>query len=108
MNGYPFVLPVEIGGNARPSRELFLRWVEATTFMPAMQFSITPWSFDEETAEITRHYTELHEEVAGPLILAAMRKSVEDGTPVNLPVWWIAPEDETALGIGDRKRVLVY
>ncbi|WP_432215026.1 TIM-barrel domain-containing protein, partial [Salmonella enterica] len=41
--GYPYVLPDMIGGNAygvMPGEELFVRWAQANTFMPALQFSI--------------------------------------------------------------------
>lgn len=49
--GYPFVLPDMVGGNAyvtHPSKELFVRWAQANVFMPAIQFSILPWGFDDE------------------------------------------------------------
>lgn len=52
--GYPFVLPDMIGGNGyngRPSKELFVRWMQANVFMPAMQFSYTPWDFDDEVSD---------------------------------------------------------
>ena len=55
--GYPFVLPDMIGGNAyglRPGKELFVRWAQANAFMPALQFSILPWNYDEEVRQ-TRH-----------------------------------------------------
>ena len=55
--GYPFVLPDMIGGNGYaggledtelPSKELFVRWMQANVFMPAMQFSFVPWQYDQE------------------------------------------------------------
>lgn len=57
LNGYTYVLPDMIGGNGynlnheqanAPSKELFIRWVQANTFLPAMQFSFAPWGFDNE------------------------------------------------------------
>lgn len=51
LEGYPFVLPDMIGGNGygdHPDRELFVRWMQANVFMPAMQFSYTPWDYDQE------------------------------------------------------------
>lgn len=62
MIGYPFVLPDMIGGNAYdnkpPIKEMYIRWMQANTFMPAVQFSYTPWDFDMEvmwtvTARVT-------------------------------------------------------
>lgn len=54
MAGYPLVLPDMIGGNGYgesflqsipPKKELFLRWLQANTFMPALQFSYVPWDY---------------------------------------------------------------
>ena len=52
IEGYPFVLPDMIGGNGynvlRPEKELFVRWMQANVFMPALQFSYAPWDYDQE------------------------------------------------------------
>lgn len=80
MNGYPLVLPDMIGGNGydpcfvapgapvpencvpgsdtgRPDEEIFLRWLQANTFMPALQFSYVPWEY---TASVSiRHFNSL-------------------------------------------------
>ncbi|XP_022824737.1 uncharacterized family 31 glucosidase KIAA1161-like [Spodoptera litura] len=109
LNGYPFVLPDMIGGNGYnldheqadlPTKELFIRWVQANTFLPVMQYSFAPWNFDNETVQISKKYTDLHAEYAD-VIFDAMEAAVADGTPVNTPLWWIAPNDEEALVIWD-------
>lgn len=50
MIGYPFILPDMVGGNGYnnlpPSKEMYIRWMQANTFMPVVQFSYTPWDFD--------------------------------------------------------------
>ena len=49
--GYPFVLPDMVGGNGyngRPERELFLRWLQLSVFLPAIQFSYPPWLYDQQ------------------------------------------------------------
>ncbi|PSN45174.1 hypothetical protein C0J52_03943, partial [Blattella germanica] len=98
MVGYPLVLPDMIGGNgygAAPSKELFIRWLQANVFMPSLQFSYVPWDFDDETVEICRKFTTLHAQYADKII-EVFKKTVQDGSPANPPIWWIDPTDETA------------
>ncbi|XP_060874642.1 LOW QUALITY PROTEIN: myogenesis-regulating glycosidase-like [Metopolophium dirhodum] len=53
MVGYPFVLPDIIGGNGYydsqyPSKEMYERWMQANVFTSVVQFSYTPWDFDQQ------------------------------------------------------------
>ncbi|KAJ8922534.1 hypothetical protein NQ315_007564 [Exocentrus adspersus] len=102
MNGYPFVLPDMIGGNGYdelPTVELIVRWTQANTFMPAMQFSYLPWDIDvnqTNSASIVKKFVDLHRNYSDEII-NAMKASVENGTPVNPPIWWIDPTDPIAL-----------
>ena len=52
LEGYVFVLPDMIGGNgynrSSPSKELFVRWMQANVFMPSLQFSYAPWDYDAQ------------------------------------------------------------
>ncbi|VDI22641.1 Hypothetical predicted protein [Mytilus galloprovincialis] len=95
--GYPFVLPDMIGGNAyegnKPDRELFIRWLEATALLPAMQFSIVPWQYDDEVVNISRKFVQLHEEYSD-LIIKLAEESVRTGAPIIRPLWWISPLDK--------------
>ncbi|KAL1505265.1 hypothetical protein ABEB36_004866 [Hypothenemus hampei] len=107
MNGYVMVLPDMIGGNGyavQPTAELLVRWTQANTFMPSMQFSILPWDFNSTVSydieSIVKKYVNLHEQYV-PVIVNAMDKSIEDGTPVNPPIWWVDPTDEIALAVDD-------
>ncbi|KAJ8922547.1 hypothetical protein NQ315_007577 [Exocentrus adspersus] len=106
MNGYTMVLPDMIGGNAykaQPSAELIIRWAEANALMPAMQFSFLIWDYPTDEfngTEILRKFVDLHTQY-GDEILKAMNASITDGTPVNPPIWWVDPSDETALACDD-------
>ncbi|KAH8311742.1 hypothetical protein KR044_007798 [Drosophila immigrans] len=104
MNGYPFVLPDMIGGNGYnetpPTKELFLRWLQANVFMPSLQFSFVPWNFDNETIEISKTFTKLHADYT-PYIMKLFKRATVTGEPVNAPLWWIAPSDAVAQGIYD-------
>ncbi|KAK5643881.1 hypothetical protein RI129_007726 [Pyrocoelia pectoralis] len=104
INGYPLVLPDMIGGNGyqgKPSAELFVRWLQANTFMPSIQFSYVPWEFTDakfNVSEISRKFVDLHQKYA-PYIKSQMEKSVKEGGPVNAPIWWISPNDTKALPV---------
>ncbi|XP_043465046.1 myogenesis-regulating glycosidase [Leptopilina heterotoma] len=110
LNGYVFVLPDMIGGNGYvdnsfeqtelPSKELFIRWLQANVFMPSLQFSFVPWQYDSQTIAISKSMTELHERIA-PRIKIAMETAVNTGAPVNPPIWWIDPKNKEAHKIND-------
>jgi alpha-glucosidase (family GH31 glycosyl hydrolase) len=103
--GYPFVLPDMIGGNAydgeMPDRELLIRWTQATALLPAMQFSITPWQYDEEASEICRRYARLHADLA-PYLAELCAQACADGTPLVRPLWWHFPADAATYLINDQ------
>lgn len=104
--GYPYVLPDMIGGNVYddgfhstnlPSRELFIRWLELTAFLPSMQYSISPWQYDDEVIQIALRWTAFHENVITPMLLQIIKDQVvPEGKPLNRPLWWIAPNDPEA------------
>ncbi|XP_071643111.1 myogenesis-regulating glycosidase-like [Temnothorax longispinosus] len=110
LNGYVHVLPDMIGGNGYldglnngteyPSKEMFIRWLQANVFMPSLQYSFVPWEYDDETIEICREYTELHANYTDEII-NAMKQAIEKGTPVNPPIWWIDPLNPEAHKIND-------
>lgn len=60
-----------------------------------------------QAIEICRRYTQLHADYADTIV-AAMQASVSHGTPVNPPIWWVDPTDETALAVWDGKCSLRY
>ncbi|EAT44241.1 AAEL004367-PA [Aedes aegypti] len=111
MAGHPLVLPDMVGGNGYdpgvadgnnpPSKELFIRWLQANVFMPSIQFSYVPFDFDEETVKISKEMTDLHEKYT-PLIMERFRVAVSGGYPVNPPLWWVSPEDTVAQEIDDQ------
>jgi myogenesis-regulating glycosidase len=125
MVGYPLVLPDMIGGNGynniRPSKEIFLRWLQANVFMPSLQFSFVPWDYDAEVnyycyytysyvnytcvcmfqaISISRKFVNLHETYT-PYIMERFKLAVASGEPVNPPIWWIAPQDKIAQTVSD-------
>ncbi|NWV77904.1 MYORG glycosidase, partial [Dasyornis broadbenti] len=104
--GYPYVLPDMIGGNFvanrtdggvdMPDRELYVRWLELSAFMPSMQFSFPPWLYDEEVVKIAQKFTDLRESLVAPLLLKLAKEATDTGDPIIRPIWWISPHDEAA------------
>ncbi|XP_030829640.1 myogenesis-regulating glycosidase-like [Strongylocentrotus purpuratus] len=107
--GYPYVLADMIGGNVYeggfretylPDKELFIRWLQITAFMPSMQYSIAPWQYedDPEVVNISRRWTSFHENVITPILIdLAETEAIPEGKPMIRPLWWIAPTDRDAL-----------
>ncbi|KAJ8301025.1 hypothetical protein KUTeg_022544 [Tegillarca granosa] len=104
--GYPFVLPDMIGGNGYgehlatdvvlPERELYIRWLQLSAFMPSMQFSFVPWQYDSEVVAIAKQMVEIHENRVVPILLKAAKETLETGAPLIRPLWWNAPDDDQA------------
>ena len=104
--GYPFVLPDMIGGNAYDGavveRELFVRWLQVNIFLPAIQFSIPPWHFDDDqVVDHTREMLALRESYRW-LFDHLTVEAVSKGWPIVRPLWWSHPRDPQSLVIDDQ------
>ena len=112
LMGYPFVLPDIIGGNAMnqtnlkdqdavvlPDQELFIRWLQLSTFLPVMQLSVAPWDYHNQTVvDITKKFLELHQQYAHEIERLSI-EATTTGYPIVRPVWWNDPTDKEALTI---------
>lgn len=105
LAGYSFLIADVIGGRhgGRPSAELYIRWVQATTFMPSMLFAIPPWDYASPVVtEITKKYVFLHIATSKTLIIDLARRRVEHGEPIIRPLWYVAPDDRAAFSVVDQ------
>jgi len=103
LTGYPYIMPDMIGGNQyryKCDKELFIRWVEAVAFMPIVEYSITPWTYDEETTKIARRYSLLHFSLGSYYVSLAINAK-EKGDPIVCPLVLRYPEDENCSCIND-------
>lgn len=93
--GYPYIIPDMIGGNGFfnfPSRELYVRWMQVNALFPVMQFSISPYQYDEEVVDIAKKMIQIHEDHSRLFIQLAEEAS-KTGWPIIRPLWWLAPTD---------------
>jgi len=103
VTGYPYIMPDMIGGNQyqyKCDKELFIRWVEAVAFMPIVEYSITPWTYGEETTEIAKRYSLLHLSLGNYYVSLAVNAK-EKGDPIVCPLVLRYPEDENCSCIDD-------
>jgi len=103
LAGYPFILPDMIGGNEydeKADAEMMIRWTQLNALLPAMQFSLPPWEYGEQSAELCRRYANLHTEFA-PKIFEIAKESTRTGAPIIRPVFWLDVNNETALTCDD-------
>ena len=110
--GYPFVLPDMIGGNAYNventsncggiSTELYVRWLQLNTFLPAMQFSVPPWECADPNVNVTRVALDMMNVRQGVIddILKAANETLSTGYPIIRPLWWI-DDSSVALKVDD-------
>ena len=91
--GYPFVLPDMIGGNEYEDvtidAELYIRWLQVNIFLPAIQFSIPPWRFNDPTlTDLTKSLLSQRESYKATFEKLA-NDAVQYGWPIVRPLWWI-------------------
>ena len=103
--GYDLLIPDMIPGRIQtlvstlplPSDELFIRWVEASAFMPVMQFSYLPWNYSESTATIAQRYAELHKALEDYL----HEQAHERRGPLLRPLWYDSPQESELYAVAD-------
>ena len=103
--GYPYILTDVIGGNAyreQPSKELYIRWMELSAFLPTMHFSIPPDSFDTQTVQVAKSMIDLHSTYVAPLMRRVSAESMNTSLPIIRPLWMVAPEDPETYSIDDQ------
>ena len=96
--GYPYImLDMEYSmGSELPEKELFIRWLEISAFLPAMKIPIPVWEYDEEVVTITKKWIKFHKEIIAPKVACLGKSVIESGDPIIRPMWWVLPEDENA------------
>ncbi len=109
--GYPYFCPDIIGGGLDSDfigedfqgmdPELFVRWCQASSLMPMMQFSFAPWDLDQASAAICLEYARLHEQYGDYFYQLAL-ESQRTGLPIVRPLFFLAPGDERTYTIADQ------
>ncbi|KAG0715132.1 Myogenesis-regulating glycosidase [Chionoecetes opilio] len=106
MLGFPFIDVGPVGGIARaghvPERELYIRWIEASAFLPAMQMSVLPSTYDQEVEDIAEEYLALRKQLVLPRLMQKVQEALDYGTPLITPLALFLPDDPEAKQVDDQ------
>ena len=99
----------DIGGfSGNPSSELYLRWLQFSTFVPFFRTHSAigthdrePWVFGEPYTSIIRKYLHLRYRLI-PYLYTLAWQANQDGNPLVLPMFWFFPDWREALDIDDQ------
>lgn len=99
ISGIPFI-GSDIGGFiGTPSPELFLRWLQASIFVPFFRAHThhgscaqEPWSFGEDVEALCRKYISKRYEML-PYIYSLFWEANRDGAPIIRPMFWYNQND---------------
>ncbi|KAG7189909.1 hypothetical protein KM043_006078 [Ampulex compressa] len=110
--GYPFVMPGAVGGDVPisattaeddpdsefeanlPDKELYVRWLQLSTFLPVIRFTHLPSKYsDESVLEIAKRLTTLRQKTVTPLLKKYANETLDTGLPMIRPLWMLDPAD---------------
>ena len=66
--------------------------------MPAMQFGVPPWYFDEETSTICKKYVDLR----ASIIFLYINILELNGDPIVRPMWYMEPTNKQTFNMSDQ------
>ena len=107
LSGQPFNGP-DIGGfNGNPPAELYLRWLQAATFLPFYRTHSAigmprrePWVYGEPYTRIIREFMRLRQRLM-PTLYTLAWEAAQRGLPLARPLWWAEPRDPALWPIDD-------
>jgi alpha-glucosidase (family GH31 glycosyl hydrolase) len=112
--GHQFVTSDMIGGslgNPPPTKQVLVRWAQASSLTPLMYSSTAPtgvtdsttgtWvPYDDETVQLYKQAVERHGALA-PYILRQKDRAVATGEPMMKPLFWDFPNEQPAYTVDD-------
>lgn len=120
--GYPFILPGPVGGDylvpandtgvpltyrslaqpPLPEEELYVRWLQLATFLPAMHFARLPSAFAGAfVSELAKELMAVRQKTVVPILKKYVADALNDGLPLVRPLWMIDTNDPACLLTSD-------
>lgn len=119
--GFPFILPGAVGGDyylpanntkmltyysmKQPplvDQELFIRWLQLATFLPAMRFSHLPSEYKSDfVTEVVKELTTIRQKQVIPILKKYLSDAMNEGLPLVRPLWMLDTQDAACLYVND-------
>lgn len=121
QTGFPFILPGPVGGDYSlpsnftkilsyqsleqpplPDKELFIRWFQLATFLPAMRFSHLPSEYKNDMmTEVAKELFGIRQKTVIPILKKYLSESMNEGVPLIRPLWMLDNQDAASLSVYD-------
>lgn len=110
LMGYPFVMAdgfdvsdkfEKSDGYLPPSRDLYIRWMQLSTFFPAVRYTVKPWRYDSKVLEASRRLSQFHSMAVMNFIYQYQGK-IMAGAPILQPMWWNRSNEKDTFLIDDQ------
>lgn len=119
--GFPFILPGPVGGDyslphnfskilsyqsiEQPplaDKELYIRWFQLATFLPAMRFSHLPSEYKNDMmTEVAKELFGIRQKTVIPILIKYLSESMNEGLPLVRPLWMLDTQDTQCLYVND-------
>lgn len=74
-------------------QELFVRWYQLSTFLPALKFSHLPEEYKSDfISDIAKELSSLRETIVIPNLKKYLKQAITEGKPLIRPLWMLDPD----------------
>lgn len=119
--GYPFLMPGSVGGDfvlrdhnethishqlletpEPPERELYIRWLQISTFLPVLHFDHIPFDYkDDLVTEVAKELLNIRQKTVVPILNKYYTDAMNEGLPLIRPLWMLDPNTLACQNITD-------
>uniref|UniRef100_A0A336MLM6 CSON001889 protein n=1 Tax=Culicoides sonorensis TaxID=179676 RepID=A0A336MLM6_CULSO len=121
VTGYPFIISNPVGGdflipenNSKsimystltapplPDPELYIRWLQLSTFLPVIRFNHLPSEYKNEVVEgVAKELTTIRSKTVIPVLKKYLNDAMNEGLALIRPLWMMDSTDASCLTIDD-------
>uniref|UniRef100_A0A8D8TMZ0 Uncharacterized family 31 glucosidase KIAA1161 n=1 Tax=Cacopsylla melanoneura TaxID=428564 RepID=A0A8D8TMZ0_9HEMI len=86
-----------------PDKELYIRWLQLSTFLPVIRYSHLPseYTTDKMVLDLARNLTRLRENTINELLLKYKKEALLTGAPLIRPLWMLDPSDSNCYTVSN-------